>query len=231
MRVPGLSRSARTPTGEVIVRGGDEWVAADFGSAFWIGLHGIRTAYSAVEGGPETALIKSLVDRFSPLNHEESGKTLRSVVKEIARGLAGLGSDTKSVIASFAPHVTRQAELGDDEAQRIVRHSAEELASSAARVYRELASMAEGRVVAPRFLINGSVAFRSPYYLEAFTASLDQFLFDVREKSERAIELTHQLNGLDEALEMAKRLASGSTLPILDEEHPYSLVGDPPQSD
>lgn len=221
----GSVAMARNPHGEVIKRGGDEWVVADFGSAFWLGLLGIRAAYSALEGGPDTALLKSLVEQFSPLQDDEHEHEMPVAVREIARRLASLGTDTKPIIASFAPQVTRQAELGDDEAQSIVRRSAEELASASARVYRELAAQAEGRVVLPRFLISGSVAYRSPFYLEAFKASLDQFLFDVRERIDRPVELEHQLNGLSEALVLAQQLADGKTIPKLDEHHEYSICG------
>jgi len=219
----GSVAMARNPAGEVITRGGDEWVVADFGSAFWLGLSGLRAAYSALEGGPETGLLKAMIERFSPFNEDGSERSTRSIVQEIARHLASLGTDTKPTIASFAPQVTRQAELGDDEAQKIVRRAAEELAGAAARVYREVAAQADGRLVLPRFLISGSVAYRSPFYFETFKASLDQFLFDVREAINHPIEFNQQLNGLAEALELARRISEGKTVPTLDDEHPFSL--------
>jgi N-acetylglucosamine kinase-like BadF-type ATPase len=226
----GSVAMARTPAGDVITRGGDEWVASDYGSAYWLGLVGIRVAYSALEGGPETALLKCLVERFSPL-HDGAERATREVVQEISRRLASLGTDTKPTIASFAPQVTRQAELGDDEAQKIVRKAADDLASASSRVYREIAAQAEGRVVIPRFLISGSVAYRSPFYFETLKASLDQFLFDVRESIDHPVELTHQLNGLDEALVLAKRLADGGKIASLDDQHPFSVCGELPPSD
>lgn len=223
----GSVAMARNPLGQVITRGGDEWVVADYGSAFWLGLNGIRAAYHALEGGSDTAMVNSLVEHFSPLKDNNGKRDTRTVVREIARRLAGLGTDTKPTIASFAPEVTRQAELGDDAAQKIVRKGADELAGAATRVYRELAAQAEGRLVLPRFLLTGSLGHRSPFYLEVFRASLDQFLFDVRESTGHQIEFEHRLNGLSETLTLAGYLAEGMDISVLDEEHP-SYIQDSP---
>lgn len=219
----GSVAMARNPTGQVITRGGDEWVVADYGSAFWLGLNGIRAAYHALEGGPDTALLNCLIERFSPFRDDDAKRDARIVVREIARTLASLGTDTKPTIASFAPQVTREAELGDDEAQKIVKRAVDELAGAAARVYRELATQAEGRVVAPRFLLSGSLGYGSPFYFEVFRASLDQFLFDVRESTGRQIELRRQLNGLSETLALARCLAEDKNPPMLDDQHPFYI--------
>lgn len=217
----GSVAMARNPAGDVLTRGGDEWVVADYGSAFWLGINGIRAAYRALEGGPDTAMLNSLLEHFSPLKDNDAKRDTRVVVREIARRLASLGTDTKPTIASFAPEVTRQAELGDDEAQKVVRQAVDDLAGAAARVYRELAAQAEGRIVAPRFLLSGSVGYRSPFYLEAFHAALDQFLFDVRGSTGRQIELRCQLNGLSEALTLAGYLAEGKNIPVVNDQHPF----------
>ena len=222
----GSVAEARIPSGAVIRRGGDESVVSDSGSAFWLGLRGIRAAYMAAEGGPDTALAQCLVEQFSPFQGGGVERDIHEAVQDIGRNLAGVGTGTKAAIGSFAPQVTRQAELGDEEAQKIVRDEAQELAGSAARVYRALAQQAEGRVVIPRFLISGSVAYRSPFYFEAFKSSLDQFLFDVREALGRALEVTQQLNGLEEALILAQRLADQKDFPDLDQHHSFSIVGD-----
>jgi N-acetylglucosamine kinase-like BadF-type ATPase len=221
----GSVAMARNSAGEVITRGGDEWVVADYGSAFWLGLNGIRAGYRAVEGGPDTALLNCLLRHFSPLQDDE--RDTRVVVREIARKLASLGTYTKPTIAAFAPQVTREAELGDDQAQIIVRRAVDDLAAAAARVYRELAAQVEGRTVTPRFLLVGSVGYRSRFYFEAFRASLGQFLFDVRESVGRSIELECQLNGLPEALTLAQRLAEDKTIPALGSQHPFSIQSSP----
>jgi glucosamine kinase len=219
----GSVAKVRQQSGEVITRGGNEWVVSDAGSAFWIGLAGIRAAYDALEGGPETALLYCLNEQYSPLDTRGKSASLHSSVGEIARALASLGTDTKPTIAAFARQVTRQAELGDDEAQKIVRSAVDDLAAAAARVYRELATKAAPRQVPPSFLLVGSVAYRSPFYNEAFHAALDQFLFDVRDLAGHPLKVDVQLNGLGEAVSLARRIENGDGIPHLDELHPYSL--------
>jgi len=223
----GSVTMARDPSGQVISRGGDEWVVADYGSAFWLGLEGIRAAYRAFEGGPATALKNCLMNHFEPRRPFGSRREESMLVRQIARDLASLGTDTKPTVAGFAPEVTRQAELGDDEAQKIVRRAADELAASAARVYRELAAGADGRIVPTRFLLSGSVGYRSQFYFEAFRASLDQFLFDVREATGRTLELELQLNGLADSLIMAQHIADDRVIANLDELHPFVILTAP----
>jgi N-acetylglucosamine kinase-like BadF-type ATPase len=203
---------ARTVTGQIVTLGGDEWVAADYGSAFWIGLLGIRAAYRAVEGGPETGLLDSLTEQFEP----DPGGDTRTKVRGIVRKLASMGTQTKPRIASFAVQVTRQAELGDEIAQTIVQSAAEELAANAARVYRQLAVHAGPAALNPRFVLTGSVGFRSNFYAEAFRAWLNQSLFDVRETTGEPVDLAIQLNGTSEALALARLLADGMDIPKID---------------
>ena len=220
----GSVAMARDGRGEVVTRGGDEWVVADYGSAFWIGLNGIRAAYQALEGGTETSLLTCLVQHYSPLKGDDPDEKLHATISEIARRLASLGTDTKPTIASFAREVTRQAELGDDEAQRIVRIAVDELAAAAARVYREVANRAKPRIVAPSFLLSGSVSYNSRFYHETFRASLSQFLFDVRESTRHEIDLSQQLNGLADALHLADLLRNDEKLPVLLGDYPYSIL-------
>jgi hypothetical protein len=120
--------------------------------------------------------------------------------------------------------VTRQAELGDDEAHKIVRGAVAELAAAAARVYREVATAAEPCRITPRFLLNGSVGYFSPFYRETFHNSLQEFLFDIRQRLECEIELDSQLNGLHEALALARRLADGEAIATLERAHPYTVL-------
>jgi N-acetylglucosamine kinase-like BadF-type ATPase len=221
----GSVAMARTSDDEVVTRGGDEWVVADYGSGFWLGLEGIRAGYRALEGGADTALLSCMLRHFNPLKDDE--RDAKVVVREIARRLASLGTETKPTIASFAVQVTREAELGDDEAQKIVRHAVDELAAAAARVYRELAARVEGRVVSPQFLLIGSVGYRSPFYLEAFRASLTQFLFDVRQSAGMSIQVDCHLNGIAEAMILAQRLADEKEIPHLGEQHPFSVQTSP----
>jgi N-acetylglucosamine kinase-like BadF-type ATPase len=220
----GSVAMARRQSGDVIVRGGDEWVVADAGSAFWIGIQGIRAAYQAMEGGPDTALVNGIIEHYRRLRWNSPKQDNRTLISEIARNLAGMGASTKPAIASFAGQVTHQAEVGDDVALAIVRQAAEDLASAAVKVYRELAGRAHPRIVPPRFLLSGGVGFHSRFYAEAFKTSLNQLLFPVREDLHQDVTLKIQLNGTAEALELASRLAKGTELPTLDQNYAYALL-------
>jgi N-acetylglucosamine kinase-like BadF-type ATPase len=189
-----------------------------------MGLEGIRAAYQALEHGPNTGLLGSLVEHYRPFEHDASRGDRSAAVREIARNLAALGTASKPTIASFAQRVTRQAELGDGEAERIVKKGASDLASAASRVYRELALGADPRPVPPRFLLSGSVASRSESYKEAFRASLAKLMADVSDRLEDGLDVTIQVNGLSEAMMLARRLAEDVEIGIVDREHGYSVL-------
>jgi hypothetical protein len=78
----GSVAMARRTSGEVVSRGGEDWVVTDYGSAFWIGLDGIRSAYRALEGGADTALLRCLVEHYS---HNASEEDMAGAVSEISR--------------------------------------------------------------------------------------------------------------------------------------------------
>ena len=92
----GSVAMARQASGDVIVSGGDEWVVADAGSAFWIGIQGIRAAYQAMEGGPDTALVNGIIEHYRPLHWNSPKQDNRTLISEIARSLAGMGAGTKN---------------------------------------------------------------------------------------------------------------------------------------
>jgi hypothetical protein len=75
--------------------------------------------------------------------------------------------------------------------------------------------------------MSGGIGYRSRFYLEAFRASLGQFLFDVRESTGRQIELECQLNGLAEDVTLAGYLAREKDVPTLDDQHPFFVQTSP----
>jgi N-acetylglucosamine kinase-like BadF-type ATPase len=220
----GSVAMARQQSGDVIARGGDEWVVADAGSAFWIGIQGIRAAYQAMQGGSDTALVNGIIEHYRPLRWNSPKQDYRTLISEIARSLAGMGASTKPAIASFAGQVTHQAEVGDDVALGIVREAADDLAAAAAKVYREIAERAHPEIVRPHFLLSGGVGFNSRFYREAFKTSLDQFLYDVRENLSQDVRFDFQLNGTVQAVELANRLVDGEEPPTLDQNYMYALL-------
>ncbi len=202
---------SRTSAGGLIGIGGDEWVAADHGSAFWIGLRGIRAAYHALTSGSDSVLLNALVAHYGDAAVGDRGGTEASA-RAIVRHLAERDLRPKAAIASFAVCVTRHAEDGDAVARRIVRRSVEDLADLAVLAYRRLAA-GTAAPLPPSFILSGSVAWRSPLYAQVFRAALDERLFDVRYKYGADISLQLQPDGAREALHLAEGLMRGNTGP------------------
>ena len=116
-----LGRSSR---GGRIRVGGWGPLLGDEGSAYRIGLEGLRAVLRARDGrGPETELAALLTDVA------EAGADPREIVSFADR--AG-----KSGIGALAPTVLRAAEAGDDEARRIRDEATAELVEAAEAVLR-----------------------------------------------------------------------------------------------
>lgn len=218
----GSAAMARNPDGHVLQIGGQEWVASDYGSGFWIGLNGIRAAYKALEGGPDTSLTPRLLDHYRGVFGTE-GDDEEAIILEIVRRLAGSGFDLKRQIASFARVVCDVAQRSDEVAQGIVREAALENATAAAELYRRLIGQ-QGEGLAPKILISGSVAYGSSFFREAFQFYIDSLLSDIRAALELSrIEVLCVSDGVDEALKLARSLSESETLVTLDERHPFKV--------
>lgn len=95
--------------------GGCEYLGSDEGSAFHLGLAGLRAAVRATDGrGPATAIGRELADRF------------RTGVQDAARTLAG-APHPKHAVAGLAPLVCRAWSAGDAVAASIVAEAIDEL--------------------------------------------------------------------------------------------------------
>lgn len=123
----GCSAYGMNRRGETWKAGGWDYLLADEGSAYWIGLEGLRAAMRAYDGrGESTALLEAM------LRHYRLADPLDMV------RLAYSGHFHKAEIASFAQAVTRCAAEGDPLSQRIVIEAAEEVARMANAVIRKL---------------------------------------------------------------------------------------------
>lgn len=106
--------------------GGWGYVFGDEGSAFALGLGGMRAALRASDGtGPSTFLIERI-----PLF---AGRALSEIPKAFYEGRL-----SRSQIAELAPVVTRAAADGDPVSQALVTEAASALADLAAAVIRKL---------------------------------------------------------------------------------------------
>lgn len=123
----GCSAYGMNYRGETWKAGGWDYLLADEGSAYWIGLEGLRAAMRAYDGrGEPTALLEAMV------RHYRLADPLDMV------RLAYSGHFHKAEIATFAQAVTRCAAEGDPLSQRIVIEAAEEVARMANAVIRKL---------------------------------------------------------------------------------------------
>jgi N-acetylglucosamine kinase-like BadF-type ATPase len=110
--------------------GGNEWVASDEGSGFWISIRGIREAYRDYEAGVDSVLLQRFRQTYDVHPEDQQG-----LIKKI-RGLAVGHKDMKKEIARFAANVCAAAERGDKGAQNIVKAAAEGLADVTAEAIR-----------------------------------------------------------------------------------------------
>lgn len=111
----------RKPTGEIGRCGGWGHLLGDEGSAYQIALSALRAACRSFDGvGPKTALTDALVKKMSL-------PAAPDFIPAVYRG-----PWDRAAIAGLAPLVLELAELGDPQAEAIVRGEATELARTAA---------------------------------------------------------------------------------------------------
>lgn len=122
----------RSKDGTIHRAGGQEWVATDAGSGFWIGLLGIRGAYRDFENGRDSVLLQRFVEQYGLARVE--GRRIKAKVRELAVG----DHDMKKEIARFAAAVCAAAERGDESSQDIVKSEAEDLADVTAGSLRRV---------------------------------------------------------------------------------------------
>ncbi|WP_459550319.1 BadF/BadG/BcrA/BcrD ATPase family protein [Nocardia sp. X0981] len=134
--------------GETVVQlGGHEYLGADQGSAFDIGMRGLRAALSARDGiGPGSALPEAM-SQFAN----------RDIAAE-ARRLATLPFP-KQEVARLAPTVIQCWRYGDDVAGTVIATAVEALAAGAARIRESLRLSATDGTVLAGGLVTGSADF------------------------------------------------------------------------
>lgn len=217
---------ARSSTNVISQLGGRGWVATDYGSGFWIGLEGIRVAYRAFEGGPQTSLKNRLVDHYRKLAVIR-GDADQLTIPRLVGQLAHLGDELKRQVASFASVVCDVAQRSDAEAQQIVRQAAEEVADLVARMYRGLVERTDSRgVIVPKVVLCGSVVSLSPFFQNAFRSRLNLDLSDViQDLHLAAVDVELLFSGIDDSVKLAQRLSEegGRGFPELDPIHPVKI--------
>lgn len=137
--------------------GGWGYLMGDEGSAFQLGLQGLRAACrSADRIGPATQLLSALLARLGSANP-------RDFIPAVYRG-----SWDKAAIASLAPIVLELAVAGDKVAHKIVEKQARELARTAAGAVVNAGLPREGLPVA----LTGGLVLQSEAFRERFLTDL-----------------------------------------------------------
>jgi N-acetylglucosamine kinase-like BadF-type ATPase len=170
--------------GEMFQAGGQDWVAYDNGSGFWIALRAIRKVARDFEKGDDSVLRR----RFEATYNVDCDST--SALNENLRRLAVVAPDMKARIAHFAQAVCDAAELGDTEAQNIVKLEAEDLADSVAIVIRRHYSPEE-REQGLTFVQCGSI-IHNDFFSKSFHAQLQMRLLSGNENQPQITWLKHK---------------------------------------
>lgn len=135
--------------------GGCEYLASDEGSAFDLGLRGLRAAARALDGrGAGTAL--------TALIAQHAGAEVPALARELART-----SSPKTAVAALAPVVLRAWLEGDLVAARVVADAIEELALGVSAA-REAAGLRAGW----RLSATGGVVTGSPEFFQCFATAV-----------------------------------------------------------
>ncbi len=189
----------RTQAGDIHQAGGHDWVAADTGAGFWIGLEAIRAVARAREAGLDTTLFQ----RFCSEYHIEPSD--EAEVIEVFRKLAIADNDMKAEIAKFASNVCAAAQKGDEEAQRIVKAQAEDLALLLATALRRRLAT-EDIEDGLKIVLCGSV-LGNPFYQSAFESMVGLTLFSGTD-SKNLLKWIHVDDGMEAAIRLSRRLES-----------------------
>lgn len=193
----GSNVLARSAAGQPIQVGGQEWVACDNGSGFWIGLRGIRQAFLDFEDGAASALLAKLRTTYGTEPDYEVN------VYGLARQLAIIDQGMKKRIARFAKGVCDAAVDGDPTAEGIVRVEAEGLADRTVAALDRAAGL--GGVDRPIRVVECGGLLGNEFYRALFEARVRQGL---AERWSRDVTVTWRLvsSGVDAALNLARKI-------------------------
>ncbi len=195
----GSNVLVRSEDGIVYQSGGQEWVANDYGAGFWIGLEAIRAVARAFEAGRETTLLQ----RFCNEYHVEVDDSESIVARFRSLGVAD--NDMKADIAKFAAGVCAAAQKGDEEAQRIVKDQAEDLARSLVVALRR--RLAHERIDDGIEIVQCGSVFESAFYRSSFEVMVSISLYGTADTAS-LIQWRPVGDGRAAALTLARVVAS-----------------------
>lgn len=195
----GSNCLGRASDGREVQSGGWDYILADEGAGYDIGLRTLKTVTRTLDGRAEsTRLSKEIMTHLQVTNLEQ----LHEVVYRKYQ--------TKSAIASLSQIVSEVAETGDHQAQAILNHSANELIKMVDAVMTAL----EWRDTPISVVLVGSAIQRGSYLRRRFEAEVRRVNPMVRTIDPQiSPALAAALLALEEAKSTAKSKASSSKSP------------------
>lgn len=197
----GSTVFVRSADGTIYQAGGNEWVASDEGSGFWISMRGIREAYRDYEAGVDSVLLQRFRQTYGVRSEDQRG--LIEKVRELAVG----HKDMKKEIARFAESVCAAAERGDKGAQNIVKAAAEGLADVTAETLRRHFTYNEISEQGLRIVQCGGLLSNNFYRLN-FEGQLEMRLMSSGSRT-ASLDWQRVMTGKVAAVRLATDLASG----------------------
>jgi N-acetylglucosamine kinase-like BadF-type ATPase len=198
----GSSVIIKSSDGRMHQAGGHEWVACDYGSGFWIGLNGIRTAFRDFEDKKNTPLLQRMRYAYGIRNTPKARADAELIEK--VRELAIADDSMKREIAKFCEGVCSAAKAGNTDAQDIVKKAAEELANVTAKAIRrnhDLKNLPSGFTLAEVGSLWGN-----PQYRASFESQVEMRL-ESDEGGPPEIKWEHRPNGMDACITAAHHLS------------------------
>ena len=197
----GSNVLVKASDGSLHQSGGQEWVACDYGSGFWIGLQAIRAAYRDFEAGDDSVLLQRL--RLVYGLRSDNDRALISKMRDFAIA----DPHMKKEISRFAESVCSAAERGNEPAQDLVKAGAEELADSTAGLLRRQFSTDE--LTSGISLVQCGSVLGNDLYRSSFEAQINLRL-KLGEDQSAALSWQRVTTGVEAGIRLAKDLAEPS---------------------
>lgn len=200
----GSNVIVRGPDSDVHQSSGNDWVASDFGSGYWIGLTAIRQVSRDFEARRDSALLNAFRDTYQVSRRFDHENLMSMRFRE----LAVANPEMRSRIARFAERVCRDASEGIVEAQNIVKAEAEDLGDSVSTALER--SFDRTMLGAGIRVVQGGSLLGNEFYRSMFENQVNMRL-GVHDARRTVIEWVNVRTGIEAATNIARELAREST--------------------
>lgn len=194
----GSNVLVKTTEGKIYQSGGHDWVAADQGAGFWIGMDAIRQVAQDFESMEQSVLLSRFCEQYGLEMSNES-----QIIGRF-RSLSVADSHMKADIARFSASVCSAAELGDVDAQNIVKRQSEDLADVTARAIRRRCDRT--MIKSGLRLVECGGVLANEFYRGSFESQVRMRLLSVVDGGTITLNWVRVTNGIEAAMAMAKTL-------------------------